>query len=448
MDLSSDLVSQFVKVTNDRNTQKKETIVYGTITSDGERLYVQLDGSELSTPIETTVEVKSGDRVRVSIKNHIATVIGNIDDPSASGWRLDEVGDTVTTNHKVIIESLANGTTVIDGACIKTGKVEAERLNLTGAITFGDLNSETQTRITDVETAASDAAADAATANEAAANAASAAATADSRAQTSYAEAQAAMAAAQAARQVADDANDIVWDWSYTYKGTTYIDGSRIMAGTVTASTLEGGEIILLDSSGDDAGSIRLNQASSYSGPAVSIDTGAVAILAYGGAVYLEGSGGAAVDLDDIASFQCDIGANGSAYSCGTSSATWTDIYCENAEIQTSDLKVKTEVNYDMGRFDAVFDSLRPCTFKFKERNRTHMGMIAQDVEQILLDHDIPTNEFAAFIKSPRKDEKDVYDYALRYGEFIPMLIDQIHRLKSRVEILEKRLNLEETEGV
>lgn len=53
----------------------------------------------------------------------------------------------ITFNGFVTFEGLSGGTTTIDGACIKTGTIEADRLNLTGAITFGDLNSEVQNEI-------------------------------------------------------------------------------------------------------------------------------------------------------------------------------------------------------------------------------------------------------------------------------------------------------------
>lgn len=411
MELSSDLISQFVKATDDRDTQKKEVTVYGTIREDGERKYVQFDGSSEFTPIDTTVEVKAGDRVVVSVKNHRATVTGNLKDPSASGWRVDEMGNTVT-NATVVIEGLSTGTTSIDGGCIKTGTIDAERLNLSGAIDFGDFNLDTQTRIEGVEQSVTDVTS-----------------TVTDMGNT-----------VSDLESTVNDVSDTVYDWSYTYKGRTYIDGTRLMTGTVTASVLQGGAIELFDSNEDTAGSITLNQASSYDGPSVNISTGAVAILADGGAVYLEGAGGASVDIDDLAVFQCDIAPNRSNYSCGTSSLKWTDIYCQNAEIQTSDLKEKTDVNYDISRLDGVFDKLRPCSFRFIDGKRTHLGMIAQDVEQNLIDNEISTMEFAAFIKSPRENEEDVYDYGLRYTELIPMLVDQIHRLKARVDELESSI--------
>ena len=48
--------------------------------------------------------------------------------------------------------------------------------------------------------------------------------------------------------------------------------------------------------------------------------------------------------------------------------------------------------------------------------------------------------EFAGLIKSDRGD--GTYDYALRYGEFIPLLIDQTQRSKKRLAALESRVAL------
>lgn len=83
MSLSSDLISQFVKVTNDNQQSKKETTVYGTMVEYNGTMYVQIDGSELLTPVTTTANTKAGERVTVMIKNHTATVTGNITSPSA-----------------------------------------------------------------------------------------------------------------------------------------------------------------------------------------------------------------------------------------------------------------------------------------------------------------------------------------------------------------------------
>lgn len=83
MALSSELISQFVKITNDGKDTKTESTVYGTTVTKNGTTYVQLDGSELFTPINTTADVQPGERVIVMIKNHTATITGNISSPAA-----------------------------------------------------------------------------------------------------------------------------------------------------------------------------------------------------------------------------------------------------------------------------------------------------------------------------------------------------------------------------
>ena len=82
MILPSNLISDFVKATKDKQAQPRESVLYGTIQSDTG--YVQLDGSTVLTPIENkAVIAKAGDRVTVTIKDHKAIVTGNIASPAA-----------------------------------------------------------------------------------------------------------------------------------------------------------------------------------------------------------------------------------------------------------------------------------------------------------------------------------------------------------------------------
>ena len=62
MGLSSELASQFAKVTNDSSRNTNGTKLYGTIAMLGEVPHVKLDGTEELTPISRTVEVAEGDR--------------------------------------------------------------------------------------------------------------------------------------------------------------------------------------------------------------------------------------------------------------------------------------------------------------------------------------------------------------------------------------------------
>lgn len=99
MGLSNDLISQFVKVTKDDTSKKDNTTVYGTIKIDTETntKQVQIDGSSMYTPINSTVDVHDGDRVIVTIKNHTATVTGNLTSPAAKVEEVTIVKEMVST---------------------------------------------------------------------------------------------------------------------------------------------------------------------------------------------------------------------------------------------------------------------------------------------------------------------------------------------------------------
>ena len=83
MVLSEELVANFVKSTNDKKTTSSEATVYGTVKIEGDKKYVQIDGSSIKTPVNTTSDISDGDRVIVLIKNHEAIIIGNMSSPSA-----------------------------------------------------------------------------------------------------------------------------------------------------------------------------------------------------------------------------------------------------------------------------------------------------------------------------------------------------------------------------
>lgn len=106
MALSDELISQFAKVVNKNNKQSSETTVYGTVVTDGNgNKYVKLDGSDQLTPLSdnerpsadsTTANANNGERVSVLIKDHSATVTGNISSPSVRSEDFDNLEDDVT----------------------------------------------------------------------------------------------------------------------------------------------------------------------------------------------------------------------------------------------------------------------------------------------------------------------------------------------------------------
>ena len=121
MGLSNNLISQFAKITKDQNGSSNETIVYGTAVSYGDKLYVNIDGSDSITPVVTTSEVKAGERVTILLKDHSATILGNVTNPAASTETVGKILDDYDT----IVARIGNFELVIADK-VSTEQLEAE----------------------------------------------------------------------------------------------------------------------------------------------------------------------------------------------------------------------------------------------------------------------------------------------------------------------------------
>lgn len=162
MGLSNDLLSQFAKVTSDNKKTKSETIVYGTVKEYNGKKYVQIDGSDLLTPTSTTAEMQYGERVMVQIKDHSATIIGNMTTPSASssdvaGIKYD-LSNTLTIDKADIRYAKIGSLDVIEADIdiLKTNKLDAATAKITYA-TINDLDAA-EANITKLQTDKLDAA--------------------------------------------------------------------------------------------------------------------------------------------------------------------------------------------------------------------------------------------------------------------------------------------------
>lgn len=130
MALSSDLISQFVKITKDSSKTKKETTVYGTTVEYNGSIYVKLDGSDLLTPILTTADMKAGERVTVMIKNHTATVTGNISSPSARKADVNNIRDTLDTIDAEGIKNKISEFEILIADKVSTEEFDAEQARI------------------------------------------------------------------------------------------------------------------------------------------------------------------------------------------------------------------------------------------------------------------------------------------------------------------------------
>ena len=127
MGLSYDLISEFVKITNDKKEKPKEGTVFATVVGNTEGKYVRIDGSDLLTPMDTTTDVEDGERVTVMIKDHKATVTGNITSPSVSNGSVNTVvGSVVGENFSVVnsqIENLIAKDSYLENAYVENSTV-------------------------------------------------------------------------------------------------------------------------------------------------------------------------------------------------------------------------------------------------------------------------------------------------------------------------------------
>ena len=157
----------------------------------------------------------------------------------------------------------------------------------------------------------------------------------------------------------------------------------------------------------------------------------------------------------------------------GTPTYKWNQIYSVNGAIDTSDRNLKEDIlELDSTIKDFIMD-LKPVSYRFKNINegdnhdRTHYGLIAQDVEETMNKMGMTALDFAGFCKDQKTikvnttvnvlneetgeiEEKATiedqtiegeYIYGLRYGEFISPLIKMVQDQQREIESLKARLD-------
>lgn len=142
MALSSDLISQFVQITQEKK-ESKETTVYGTIVEYDGGKYVRLDGSDLLTPISTTADALNGERVTVMIKDHTALVTGNISSPSARTDTVKEMGTKISEFEIVIADKVS--TERLEAEIARIDTLVAENVTIKERLDANEANINTLT---------------------------------------------------------------------------------------------------------------------------------------------------------------------------------------------------------------------------------------------------------------------------------------------------------------
>lgn len=355
---------------------------------------------------------KTAEQILLEVSNEIGGLSSSID------VQLESITNRVENNETGLSQTLrvaADGVTItnaqgstltIDGgqidaskintAHLDAGRIRAEDLNLTGAISWGDLAYDAKNQVISAQNAASGAQSTASSALSAASSAASA-----------------------------------VGGW--TYPGSTYINGSMIMAGTVKATSLQGGSVSLLDYSGNPSGIMSITSAATG---AYAIDLSsysALRISAHSGLLHLNGG-------PDITVGCTNFYPLGKAANLGSAQGgMWNAVYSYTAEIITSDRGSKHDIEPIPDRYMDMLDRIEPVRFKVNNgtSGRYHMGIIAQDVEAAMGSSGIAPEEFAGWCKDRDAGGNELQ--MLRYTEFIPLCIKKIKQLEARVASLEGR---------
>ena len=109
-----------------------------------------------------------------------------------------------------------------------------------------------------------------------------------------------------------------------------------------------------------------------------------------------------------------------------------------------SDRRLKNSIEYNV---PDIIDDLKPVSYKLNEEGEgahVHYGFIAQDIKTVLEESNI--DDYSILLETKWYDaEKDITTddlrYALRYNEFIPLLVDKCQRLQTQINEQQNKID-------
>ena len=135
-------------------------------------------------------------------------------------------------------------------------------------------------------------------------------------------------------------------------------------------------------------------------------------------------------------------------------------VYSADGKLSTSDRNKKHDIYTISEKYEKLFEELKPVTYIFNNKIRTHIGYIAQDVEESLKNNNIDTSEFAGYWREQKWKEKNdgnieylfddegnpIYDCGLRYSEFIALNTHMIQKTRNENKQLKQQIQNQKQE--
>jgi hypothetical protein len=157
------------------------------------------------------------------------------------------------------------------------------------------------------------------------------------------------------------------------------------------------------------------------------------------GNVYYTGSVSVGVSQEAISNSKIQISGNliplnnnNVDMNLGASDLVWNNAYAQT-NVNLSDADYKTQISNSKLGLNFI-NQINPVKYKYKNSIRTHYGLVAQEIKQILENNGIDTKDFAGYVEGSEGNK------FLRYEQFISPLIKAIQELSARIQLLEQEI--------
>lgn len=136
----------------------------------------------------------------------------------------------------------------------------------------------------------------------------------------------------------------------------------------------------------------------------------------------------------------------------GSSGLKFRNVFSTNGVTTTSDRNQKHNIEILDDKYIDLLDLITPVSYIRNNGDRTHVGFIAQDVEEALNKVELTPKDFAGFCKDVMSDDDGnpilndngevQYIYSLRYEEFIGLIVGKLKALEAEVVSNRKEIEL------